>query len=90
MCDKMAIKYFLSLLLTHNLLMSCASAVVHKHSMDNQERELDGSFRSRDSNHYDDGGHNYEFDHEAILGARCFYVVCFYDVAHDQILQCSF
>lgn len=71
-CNKMALKYFLSLLLTHNLLVSTVSSAAHMHSLDNQERELDGSYRSRDSGHYDGGSHNYEFDHEAILGARCF------------------
>lgn len=72
--------------------MSCASAAVHMHSVDTQERELDGSYRPRDSNHYgDDGEHNYEFDHEAILGAQCsiLYLLC-YDVASTRVLQCSF
>lgn len=67
------LKYFLSLLFTHKYLVLCASAAVHMHSLDSQERELDGSFRSRDSNHYSaEGDHGFEFDHEAILGARCF------------------
>lgn len=64
----MAYTYILSLLLTQNLLLSCASAAVHSHSVDNLERETDGSFRARDADHYGDAGHNSEFDHEAILG----------------------
>lgn len=56
-------------LLTQNLLLNCASAAVHSHSVDTQEREGDGSYRARDFDHYGDSGHNSEFDHEAILGA---------------------
>lgn len=77
MFNKMALKYFLSVLLTHNLLMSCASAAVHSHSVDTLERESDGSFRARNADHYGDAGHNSEFDHEAILGTRCFIVIVF-------------
>lgn len=65
---RMAFKMFLPLVLTHHLLVYCASAAVHSHSVDNQERESDGSFRARDYEHYGDAGHNSEFDHEAILG----------------------
>lgn len=64
--------YFISflLLLSHNVLLHCASAAVHSHSLDNNlEREADGSYRSRDYEHYSDAGHNSEFDHEAILGS---------------------
>ncbi|CAG9784705.1 unnamed protein product [Diatraea saccharalis] len=58
------------LLLSHNVLLHCASAAVHSHSVDNNlERESDGSYRSRDYDHYNDAGHNSEFDHEAILGS---------------------
>ncbi|KAI8427402.1 hypothetical protein MSG28_001955 [Choristoneura fumiferana] len=56
-------------LLTQNLLLNCASAAVHSHSVDTQEREGDGSYRARDFDHYGDSGHNSEFDHEAILGS---------------------
>ncbi|XP_047042026.1 reticulocalbin-2 [Helicoverpa zea] len=65
----MAFKYFLCVLLTYNMLLSCASAAVHGHGVDNLERETDGSFRARDYEHYGDSGHNSEFDHEAILGS---------------------
>ncbi|CAH2105080.1 unnamed protein product [Euphydryas editha] len=58
----------LMLLLTPNILL-CASAAVHSHSVDNTEREADGAYRPRDYEHYNDGGHNVEFDHEAILGS---------------------
>ncbi|CAH0404571.1 unnamed protein product [Chilo suppressalis] len=58
------------LLLSHNVLLHCASAAVHSHGVDNNlERESDGSYRSRDYDHYSDAGHNSEFDHEAILGS---------------------
>ncbi|XP_075991858.1 reticulocalbin-2-like isoform X2 [Anticarsia gemmatalis] len=65
----MAYKYFFGMLLTHNMLLYCASAAVHGHSVDNLERETDGSFRARDYEHYGDSGHNADFDHEAILGS---------------------
>ncbi|XP_026737924.1 reticulocalbin-2 [Trichoplusia ni] len=68
----MFFKYLLSILLAHNLLLSCASAAVHGqhgHSVDTLERDSDGSFRARDYEHYGDSGHNSEFDHEAILGS---------------------
>lgn len=39
------------------------------HSVDNLEREEDGSYKSRDYDHFGDSGHNTEFDHEAILGS---------------------
>ncbi|XP_028156604.1 reticulocalbin-2 isoform X1 [Ostrinia furnacalis] len=68
----MASEYFFSflILLSHNVLLHCASAAVHSHSLDNNiERESDGSYRSRDFDHYNDAGHNSEFDHEAILGS---------------------
>ncbi|CAB3231518.1 unnamed protein product [Arctia plantaginis] len=51
------------------MLVYCASAAVHDHSMDTVERESDGSFRARDYDHYSDSGHHSEFDHEAILGS---------------------
>lgn len=63
----MALKYFLCVLLSYNMLY-CASAAVHGHSVDTLERESDGSFRARDYEHYGDAGHNSEYDHEAILG----------------------
>ncbi|XP_013192981.2 reticulocalbin-2 isoform X3 [Amyelois transitella] len=68
----MAPQYILSLilLLTYNMVQHCASAAVHSHSLEqNQERESDGSFRPRDFDHYSEGSHNSEFDHEAILGS---------------------
>ncbi|XP_049871716.1 reticulocalbin-2 isoform X2 [Pectinophora gossypiella] len=66
----MASHYWLSVLLvlSHNLL-DCTSAAVHGNSLENAERESDGSYRARDAEHYGDSGHNVEFDHEAILGS---------------------
>ncbi|XP_047507525.1 reticulocalbin-2 isoform X1 [Pieris napi] len=63
-------QYYVSfvLLLTPNILF-CASAAVHSHSLDDPERESDGAYRPRDSEHFNDMGHNVEFDHEAILGS---------------------
>lgn len=40
----------------------------HNHKLDRNERIEDGAFGSRDADHYVDGEHHYEFDHEAILG----------------------
>ncbi|XP_030027423.1 reticulocalbin-2 isoform X2 [Manduca sexta] len=68
MCIKMASVHFLVLFLTYNLY-GVSAAAAHSHGMDNVERELDGSYRPRDHDHYGDSGHNTEFDHEAILGS---------------------
>ncbi|XP_053604986.1 reticulocalbin-2-like isoform X2 [Plodia interpunctella] len=68
----MAPQYILSLilLLTYSMVQHCASAAVHSHAVEqNQERESDGSYKSRDHDHYNEGEHNSEFDHEAILGS---------------------
>lgn len=75
----MALKYLLCVLLTYNMSLYCGSAAVHGHSIDNLERETDGSFRARDYEHYGDSGHNSEFDHEAILGTIT-YLLLFCDV----------
>lgn len=72
----MVFKYFLGILLTHNMLMYCASAAVHGHSVDTLERETDGSFRPRDYEHFSESGHNSEFDHEAILGTVSSVIYC--------------
>lgn len=51
------------------LVVLIESATTHKHSSTNERLE-DGSYRSRDADHqHDDGEHNVEFDHEAILGS---------------------
>lgn len=72
-------------LLTPNISL-CASAAVHSHSVDSPERESDGAYRPRDSDHYTDAGHNVEFDHEAILGASyCLYVT----LLRRNVLQCT-
>lgn len=42
----------------------------HSHNNLNKERIQDGVYSSRDAHHYsEDGGHNDEFDHEAIVGS---------------------
>ncbi|EZA61006.1 Reticulocalbin-2 [Ooceraea biroi] len=41
----------------------------HQHKADNNERLEDGAFSPRDSDHYAEGEHHQEFDHEAILGS---------------------
>lgn len=73
--------FYFFILFSTNVLMQCASAAVHSHSHavdNNLERESDGSYRARDYEHYGDAGHNSEFDHEAILGARlCLQSFCF-------------
>lgn len=67
MCCKMPIRICILLIITQNLY--CVLAAAHGHSVDNLERESDGSYRPRDQDHYGDSGHNMEFDHEAILGS---------------------
>ena len=50
-----------------------ASAHIHTHQQnkaDNNERTEDGAFSPRDADHYAEGEHHEEFDHEAILGAN--------------------
>ncbi|KAI5636007.1 EF-hand domain pair domain-containing protein [Phthorimaea operculella] len=61
--------WFSLLLVFSNVLMDCTSLAVQHHSIDNLERDSDGSYRPRDSDHYGDSGHNADFDHEAILGS---------------------
>ncbi|XP_026682207.1 reticulocalbin-2 isoform X3 [Diaphorina citri] len=56
-------------LLLLSLFSTCINSA-HIGSHLNKEREEDGSFVSRDHNHYGQGGeHNTDFDHEAILGS---------------------
>lgn len=58
--------YFLS-----HLDYSEGAVATHHHSNLNKERVQDGLYGARDSHHYgDDGGHNDEFDHEAIVGSH--------------------
>ncbi|KAL1458341.1 hypothetical protein WDU94_008500 [Cyamophila willieti] len=58
---------FCLLLLT---LLSTSIDTAHIGSLLNKEREEDGSYISRDHNHFGEGGqHNVDFDHEAILGS---------------------
>ncbi|KAH0566692.1 reticulocalbin-2 [Cotesia glomerata] len=55
------------------LLPSCEAASAHirshQHKTNENERLEDGAFSPRDSDHYVDGEHHNEFDHEAILGS---------------------
>ncbi|XP_077274792.1 reticulocalbin-2 isoform X1 [Temnothorax americanus] len=49
-----------------------ASAHIHTHQhnkVDSNERTEDGAFSPRDADHYTEGEHHQEFDHEAILGS---------------------
>lgn len=52
-------------------LEECTPASAHLHNRDlNSERVEDGSYKSRDHNHIsEEGEHNANFDHEAILGS---------------------
>lgn len=46
------------------------SATTHKHVHGSKERLEDGTYSPRDAHHHnEDGEHNVEFDHEAILGS---------------------
>lgn len=58
------------LLLALTFIEPSNGATTHKHDHHgHKERLEDGSFSPRDSHHHgDDGEHNVEFDHEAILG----------------------
>lgn len=50
-----------------------ASAHIHTHQhnkIDSNERMEDGAFSPRDADHYTEGEHHQEFDHEAILGTE--------------------
>lgn len=56
--------------------MVIEAAIPHTHTEPHHdknhtgERLKDGSFKARDADHHDeDGEHNMEFDHEAILGS---------------------
>lgn len=82
----MASQYWFSLmLLVSHELLHCASAAVHQHSVDTNERESDGSFRARDAGHYDnEARHNVEFDHEAILGAPTLFTSLCLDVIQRE------
>lgn len=52
------------------ILIAIDAATTHKHGHHQGERMEDGSFRARDSDHQgDDGEHDTEFDHEAMLGS---------------------
>lgn len=57
------------------MLAKSSAATTHKHGHQHTdshsgERLEDGAYRSRDSDHHGDNGeHNTEFDHEAILGS---------------------
>lgn len=41
---------------------------LHQHKVSTNERTEDGAYSPLDSNHYMDGEHHQEFDHEAIIG----------------------
>lgn len=75
----MAVRPFAPLLLAVALaaslpaLSDTASAHIHTHQhnkADSNERTEDGAFSPRDADHYAEGEHHQEFDHEAILGAN--------------------
>lgn len=62
-------------LLTVFISSACdaASAHIHTHQhnkVDSNERMEDGAFSPRDADHYAEGEHHQEFDHEAILGTN--------------------
>lgn len=91
----MLYKYILVFLLCYECLCY-VSAAAHKHSVNNLEREEDGSYSPRDSDHYNNAGHNTEFDHEAILGVwlllLCFITPTCHNVATAVVVvkpRCS-
>lgn len=73
------LNYVLSIglcLLLDLLTSEAASAHIHTHhnnkDASSNERTEDGAFSPRDVEHYADGDHHQEFDHEAILGTNYF------------------
>ncbi|XP_057337670.1 reticulocalbin-2 [Microplitis mediator] len=70
---KMVLRVFtlLTIVCIIQLLSRCeaASAHIRSHQHKGNERLEDGAFSPRDSDHYVDGEHHNEFDHEAILGS---------------------
>lgn len=46
-----------------------AGITPHKHEKDtSKERVKDGIYQARDAHHHENGEHNVQFDHEAIIG----------------------
>jgi hypothetical protein len=70
----MIIRTLIAIAFATSLLIpgDAASAHIHthQHKTDNNERLEDGAFSPRDADHYAEGEHHQEFDHEAILGKR--------------------
>lgn len=67
-------KFCLMLCCTAFILMvstmpAYAGIAPHKHEKHtSKERVKDGIYQARDAHHHDNGEHNVEFDHEAIIG----------------------
>lgn len=60
-----------SIVILIGLVALIESATTHKHNHQHSDERLeDGAYRPRDAGHHgDDGEHNADFDHEAILGS---------------------
>lgn len=70
--------YCLSFIDVFQIFCDAASAHIYTHHHREgyeKERTEDGAFSPRSSNHYVNGEHHQEFDHEAILGELLFSIL---------------
>ncbi|KFM58050.1 Reticulocalbin-2, partial [Stegodyphus mimosarum] len=51
-------------------VVSFSACVSHTHTKGAKENVEDGNYIARDKDHFKDGEHDYEFDHESVLGSR--------------------
>lgn len=68
--SKINILFFILFVSILSVVTQCiaASAHIREKHRGSAERTKDGAYSARDSDHYVDGEHHQEFDHEAILG----------------------
>lgn len=60
----------ISVISSVEILTKCQAAHIHTYQqkIGSNERTQDGAFSPRDRDHFTDGNHHQEFDHEAIIG----------------------
>lgn len=71
-CLGLTLLSFVTVLLLELNLVNCIAVPHIHHSKDKlmKENEIHGAYSPRDQNHYKDGEHRNDFDHEAILGSK--------------------